>query len=136
MPETSEKLAKIRKFLAAKKLDGVVFNTRANVAWLSGGADAHVVAQSERAFGTLVVTAKSALLVANRIESDRLAHEEPFSGFTAKIFPWTQSLPEALEKILTGKSYVSDDPEGTGLKAIDGKVLYELRASLRNLIGL
>lgn len=130
MPETTEKLSRIRKYLAAKKLDAVVFNTRANVAWLSGGADSHVVSQSERAFGSLVVTPKSALLVANRIEIERLAHEEPLSSFTAKPFPWTQSLPEALGKLVSGSHVVSDDSEATGFKAIDGNALYEMRASL------
>ena len=130
MPETNEKLARIRKYLTAKKLDGIVFNSRAHVAWLSGGADSHVVSQSERAFGSLVVTAKTALLVANRIEMDRLSHEEPLTAFTPKIFPWTQSLPDALGKLLTGKHFVTDDAEATGLKAIDANALYELRASL------
>lgn len=130
MTETNEKLSRVRKFLAAKKLDAVVFNTRANVAWLSGGADSHIVSQSERAFGTLVVTPKSAYLVATRIEMDRLVHEEPLAAFAPKPYPWIQSLPEALGKVITGSHVVSDDPEATGYKAIDATALYEMRASL------
>jgi Xaa-Pro aminopeptidase len=39
MSETAEKLTRLRKYLTAKKLDGIILSTRANFAWLSGGGD-------------------------------------------------------------------------------------------------
>jgi Xaa-Pro aminopeptidase len=130
MSETVEKLARVRKYLKDHKLEGVVFHSRANFAWLSGGGDAHIVSQSERGFGALLVTAKSAVLVANRIEIDRLFNEEPLSGFTQKTFPWTQSMADALVKITGGKKFASDDPDATGLPALPGDFPYECRAQL------
>jgi Xaa-Pro aminopeptidase len=129
MTETVEKLSRIRKYLKAQKLDGIVLNTRANFAWLSGGGDNHVVSQSEHGVGALVVTPKQAFLVANRIEVDRLHNEEPLTSFTPKSFPWTQSLSSALAKLLTGKKNVSDDA-ATGLPALPSDFVYEVRASL------
>src|SRR4051812_44207174 len=54
MPETVEKLARIRTYIKAQGLDGIVVASRANFAWLSGGGDSHVVSQSEIGFGALV----------------------------------------------------------------------------------
>jgi Xaa-Pro dipeptidase len=130
MTETVEKLARVRKYLKEKKLDGIALSSRANFAWLTGGGDNHVVAQTERGFGTLVVTGRQAFLVASRIEIDRLHHEEPLSGFQPKSFPWAQSLASALPKMLTGKKFVSDDPEATGLPRLPDDFAYQLRASL------
>ena len=114
MTETAEKLSRVRKYLKTKKLDGLILSTRANVAWLSGGCDNHVVSQSEQGVGALVVTAKQALLVASRIEIDRLHGEEPLAAFAAKSYPWIQPLGDALTKLLSGKKYISDDHEATG----------------------
>lgn len=130
MPEATEKLARVRSYLKQRKLDGVVFNTRANFAWLSGGGDNHVVAQSESGFGALVVTPKQALVVANRIEIDRLTSEESLSEFTPKSFPWIQPLREALPKLVSGKAVVSDDPAATGLPGLPDDFNHQVRASL------
>lgn len=128
MPETIEKLARVRAYLKQHKLDGVVFNTRANFAWLSGGGDNHVVSQGDIGVGALVVTPKQALVVANRIEIDRLTSEEPLSEFTPKSFPWIQPISEALPKLVTGK-VVSDDPS-TGLPGLPGDFNQDVRATL------
>jgi Xaa-Pro dipeptidase len=130
MSETAEKLTRIRTYLTAKKLDGIVLTSRANFAWLSGGGDNHVVSQSEKGVGALVVTAKQALVVANKIEIERLAHEEPLSGFTAKSYPWIEPLSEALPKILTGKKFAADDAAGTGFPELPGDFVTSVRASL------
>jgi Xaa-Pro dipeptidase len=130
MTETVEKLSRVRKYLKAKKLDGIIFNSRANFAWLSGGGDNHIVSQAERGVGALVVTAKQALLVANRIEVDRLHNEEPLTGFTPKTFPWIQPISSALDKLLVGKKYVTDDPEAIGRPALPADFLCDVRAAL------
>jgi Xaa-Pro dipeptidase len=130
MSETAEKLTRIRKYLSARKLDGIVLTSRANFAWLSGGGDNHVVSQSEGGVGALVVTPKQTLVVANRIEIDRLSQEEPLSGFTAKSFPWTEPLAAALPKLLTGKKYESDSAAATGLPELPADFVWDVRASL------
>lgn len=129
MPETTEKLARVRTYLKDHKLDAVVFNTRNNFAWLSGGGDNHVASQVESGVGALVVTPKQALVVANRIEIDRLTSEEPLSEFTPKSFPWIQPIREALPKLVSGK-VVSDDPVATGLPGLPGDFNQDVRAAL------
>ncbi len=129
MSESVEKLARVRKYIKAQGLDGLVLATRANFAWLSGGGDNHVVSQADVGVGALVVTAKQAFLVANKIEIDRLATEEPLSAFTPKPFPWIQPLGEALEKVLPSKKFACDIPMA-GLKPLDGDFVYECRAQL------
>jgi Xaa-Pro aminopeptidase len=133
MSETAEKLKKLRQYLTVKKLDGIVLCTRANFAWLSGGGDNHVVSQSEHGAGALVVTPKEALLVANRIEIDRLHDEERLVGFTPKSFPWIESMADALAKVAPGKKIVSDDVGVTGFNPLPADFVSELRVSLSEL---
>lgn len=130
MSETAEKLTRIRTYLTAKKLDGIILTSRANFAWLSGGGDNHVVSQSEKGVGALVVTPKQTLVVSNRIEIDRLANEEPLRGFTPKFFPWVQPLSEALPKVLTGKKFLADDAAASGYPELGSDFVPSVRASL------
>jgi Xaa-Pro aminopeptidase len=129
MTETVEKLSRIRKYLKAHNLDGAVFMTRANFAWLSGGGDSHVASQLENGVGALVVTAKLAWVVANKIEIDRLHTEEQLAAFTPKSFPWIQPFAEGLEKLLPEGAFVCDIPLGK-LKPLPADFLYECRAQL------
>jgi Xaa-Pro aminopeptidase len=129
MSETVEKLARVRKYLKTHDIDGVVILSRANFAWLTGGGDSHVVSQDGTGFGALVVTQKLQWLVANKIEMDRIANEEPTMAFTQKVFPWTQPMPEALEKMLPEGKYACDLPLGK-LKPLPGDFVYECRAQL------
>ncbi len=129
MTETVDKLARLRKYLKARELDGAVFATRANFAWLSGGGDNHVVSQTEDGFGALVVTQKSAYVVANKIEIDRLHTEESLAAFTPKPYPWTQAMPDAVTKLLGEGKYVTDTPMD-GIPALGLDFLSECRAPL------
>jgi len=129
--ETTDKLARLRKALKAQHLDGAVFSTRANFAWLTSGGTNHVVAQCEGGVGALVVTAKTAWVVANRIEIERLQQEEPgLADFTAKTHPWTTPMAEVLHDLLPKGAWGSDDPTATGVKALPTSFVYDLRAAL------
>ncbi len=130
MSETVEKLARVRAYIKQHKLDGVVFSTRGNFAWLSGGGDNHIVSQSESGFGALAVTAKQAFVIANRIEIDRITSEEPVSAFTPKSFPWIEPMRSALPKLLTGKKFASDEPQVTGFEPLPGDFIQDVRATL------
>jgi len=129
MTETATKLARVRAWLKQHKLDGVVFASRANFAWLSGGGDSHIVSQTELGFGALVVTARQALVVANEIEIGRLTAEEPLTAFTAKSFPWIQPMSQALAKLLPKGKYVGDDPS-LGLPGLPSDFVDSLRGVL------
>ncbi len=134
MSETADKLVLLRKYLKKHELDGIVLGTRANFAWLSGGGDCHIVSQSENGFGMLVVTAKTAQVLATNIEIGRLTKEEPLAGFTAKSFPWIEPVADHLAKLAGDKaklkSWVSDVPAATGLKPLPDDFVYECRAQL------
>jgi Xaa-Pro dipeptidase len=127
--ESAEKISRVRAYLKQHKLDGVVFATRANFAWLSGGGDNHVVSQTEGGVGALVVTAKQAWVIANRIEIDRLKSEEPLTAFTTKTFPWIESMKSALADVLPKGKYASDDAS-TGLAGLPGDFVNDVRAQL------
>ncbi|HYE05000.1 MAG TPA: M24 family metallopeptidase [Planctomycetota bacterium] len=131
MTESAEKLIRVRAYLKEHKLEGVVFNTRANTAWLTGGGDFHIVSQDGGAFGALVVTAKNAFLVANRIEIDRIANEEPCAGFTPKSFPWIEPMGEALPKLVgIKKDKLASDDAGLGFAPLPGDFIQGVRAPL------
>src|SRR4051812_28366914 len=131
MPETADKLVRVRAYLKEHKLDGVVFNTRANTAWLTGGGDFHIISQDGGAFGALVVTPKQAYLVANRIEIDRIATEEPCAGFTPKPFPWIEPIAEALPKLVgIKKERLASDDASLGYAPLPGDFNQSVRAPL------
>lgn len=132
MTETADKIARLRAALRTHKLDAAVLATRTNFAWLSGGGDAHVVSQIEGAFGALVVTPRSAYVLATNVEVGRLTSEEPLAAFQPRSFPWHQDLPSAVAKLAGGKTkgWVSDAPEATGLKPLPDGFAYGLRAQL------
>ncbi len=134
MTETAIKLARVRAYLKQHKLAGIVLGSRANWAWLSGGGDAHIVSQTDEAFGALAVTARGAYLLANNIEMVRFVKEEPIAAFTPKVFPWITPLSEAVVKLAGGKAecktWASDMPAMTGLKALPGDFSQTCRAQL------
>ena len=132
MPETAEKLARVRAYLKQHKLEGIVLGTRANWAWLTGGGDGHIVSQTDDAFGALAVTARSAYLLANNIEIVRFVKEEPVAAFTPKEFPWTTPMSEAVAKLAGAKAsaWASDTPGMTGLAALPGDFAADCRAEL------
>ena len=128
--ETAEKLTRLRAAMMVHRLGVVVLGTRANVAWLSGGGDNHVVSQSEHGFGFLVVTLRTALLCATRIELQRLVDEQPLSGFTPRGFPWAQPVHAALAPLLRGRRCASDEPDATGLKPLPRGFMTALRSRM------
>ena len=129
MPDRKEKLNRVRQYLKIHRLDAVVFQTRANFAWLTTGGDNHVVSQSEMGFAALVVTARSLYLLTTNIEAERFKNEEPVGDFTIKSYPWTGSLDEALLKLL-GKKKAATDAPVAGLPPLPGDFNDSVRAQL------
>lgn len=129
MPEVKAKIARLREYLKAEELDGIVIQTRDNFAWVTGGGDNHVVSQSETGVAALYITARQAVLIANTIEEPRLTAEEPVAAFTVKSHPWTTPMAEAVAKQVGKKKVVCDVPCGLGLDPLPAS-FYELRAAL------
>jgi len=128
--ERKQKVQLVRKYLQNHGLDAVVLATRSNFAWLTAGGDNHVVSQDELGVGALLVRTQRNLLLADRIEADRLANEEPVQGFDVRGHPWTTPLSVIVARNLKGKKAASDTPAATGLPPLPGDFADEVRASL------
>ena len=91
--EITQKLERVRRFMASNHYDAVLFATDQNFAWLGCGAADLVDHSNEmgRAFANLIVTEDAHYLVASNIETPRLLAEEVDGlGFEAVEYPWTQ----------------------------------------------
>src|SRR5919204_4525004 len=80
--EVETKLSRVRGYLEARDLGGVLISRQDNFAWLTGGRDNHVVAASDIGVAHLLVTPDGAFALADRIETPRLRDEEIGDG------PW------------------------------------------------
>jgi len=94
LQEVEAKLEKVRAFLQERGLDAVVLTSRSNFAWLTAGADNHVVMCSETGAAPLVVTAQGQHLLTNNIEAPRFEDEE-LGGlpFEIHFMQWNEEEP-------------------------------------------
>jgi len=131
MTELETKLSRVREFLGSNHIDAIVYNTLANVAWITCGGDAHVTLSGDNANCHVVVTRKGRYVLANNIERPRLVDEELGRlGFEIVEYPWWEDRAGelALRKIV-GRSKVVSDNGAYGTMSAAGK-LAELRYSL------
>ncbi len=121
--ELSEKLRRLRVFLKARRLGGVLLSTRANFSWLTGGRSNHVRSDSEKGVASLWVTPKGAELWCNSIEEKRF-HEEETRGlpFIYRAYPWYEGLKPKFKK-------AASDDGAYGLPSL-GEEVTQLRWSL------
>lgn len=129
--ETTEKLQRVRAYLAAQGLDAMALTLQSNFAWLTGGGENRVYSAQEAGAATLLVTQNGQYLLANEIEAPRLADEEIGGlGFEVVSFPWHDDggLRAAMERIVGAGQVAADTPlPGTRLHAAD---IARLRYSL------
>ncbi len=96
--EIELKTERLREMLAAQSLGGVLLNTQANFAWLTGGGSNAVNRSVENGVGTLLVRRDGMrFLLANNIEIDRLMAEQIPGGSCEPLsFDWRaeKSSPE------------------------------------------
>lgn len=109
--EAEEKVARVRKLLAARKLDGLVIATERNFNWVTaGGADNVVWAQRESPV-KLLITPDRLHLIADNIEGPRVMTEEVQNlGYDWKKYPWHGKEADALEPLIKGKRIAFDLP--------------------------
>jgi Xaa-Pro dipeptidase len=81
--EFNTKLERIRGYLKAHALGGVVLNSQNLFAWATGGGENYVVLGHDFGVGYLLVTPESVTMLANNIEIHRFAAEE-FHGIDAR----------------------------------------------------
>ncbi len=90
-----ERLAAIRQLVAERGARGALLSRRANVAWATLGAEAHVVLSSEQAVAALLVTDGGAAVLTAVNEAPRIEDEE-LHGLDLEVvaLPWHE--PEAV----------------------------------------
>jgi len=83
------KVARLNALCRRKKIDTVLLRKRANIAWLTDGADMHVDLGSATGVGAVLWFAESIgrrpVLLTDNIERDRLIEEERFDSETWEI---------------------------------------------------
>jgi Xaa-Pro aminopeptidase len=129
--EVSEKLGRVRSWLAAAGLQAVVLGSQANFAWITAGGHSYVATSAETGVGSVVITADLAAVVCPNIETSRLVEEElPPGCFEVAEYPWDQ--PERRNRIIDemagGGQVVADLPDPKRQPA--GPELTELRRVL------
>ncbi len=84
----NEKDRRLADFCARRNLDGVWLRRRANVAWLTEGADVHVLDSSELGVASILWTPAKKQVLTDSIEAPRMRAEEFGSEWELVERPW------------------------------------------------
>jgi Xaa-Pro aminopeptidase len=76
MAELTEKRRRLAGFLAENKLDGLLFSTRANFAWATGGRVNRILNASPVGVAAVLMTPEKTVCLTNTIEGPRFRDEE------------------------------------------------------------
>ena len=108
MHEIDEKVDRLARLAASRRLGGILLNTQPNFAWLSGGRSNQVDSSRENGSGCLLVSARGErFVVANNIEMPRLQEEVLAGlGFSPREYVWIQEQAESSTPIATAKAAV------------------------------
>jgi Xaa-Pro dipeptidase len=126
--EIKEKERRVRDFLKAKNLKGLILKRQANFSWMTCGGLNLVGITTEFGATTLLITENSKFLISNVIEAPRMIHEEGLEkqGFIVKTFPWHEE-----QEISIVKEIVGEGPLGSDAPFPNAMVLTEEVAKLR-----
>lgn len=129
--EVDAKVARVRGYLAAKGLAGVLISRQDNFAWLTGGKDNHVVAGAEAGVASLLVSQDGCVALTNRIEGDRIRDEEiGDQGWDFTVVDWYRggAMAAAVHEVV-GDAPIAADTAFPGARPLD-RAFDDLRASL------
>jgi len=116
------KLQRVRAWLDARPVDGVVLGSQTGFAWITAGGDNHVALGEAAGVASVLVTATGAWLLSDNIEQPRMLVEE-VSGLPFEPVAWQWAGPEgvaeAVARICPGGVVVSDTA-AQGLPPADG----------------
>jgi Xaa-Pro dipeptidase len=109
--EANEKVERVRKALAAQKLEGLLIATERNLNWLTAGGKNNVVWAQRETPVKLLVTPARLFLIADNIEGPRMMTEELSGlGYEWIRYDWYGSEAKALEPLVRGKRIAFDHP--------------------------
>lgn len=105
----TEAVTKIRAFLNAQNLDGVLLRTRSNFAWATGGGDNHIVNTTEQGVADLLILSDRMYCITTRMEAARIRDEE-LAGFGCEFVTpeWYEGTDEAILQLCAGKAVGAD----------------------------
>jgi len=110
--EIDIKRERVRRFLTAYGLDGVLMTRQSTFSWYTGGGNGFVALASVEAAGSILAMQDRDVLITDNIEASRLEAEE-VGGFDMEVasFPWHR--PEGRAKVLEklGANNVATDVE-------------------------
>jgi Xaa-Pro aminopeptidase len=129
--EIIEKERRVREFMTAQGIDGVLLSRRDNFSWFTGGRQNYVVMGTDAGFASVLVTRDAKYVLTTNIEAPRIAEEEVADQGFARIVGVDWYAAGAREKALAelcGGKVASDDgaPGSVPLPP----AFAELRASL------
>lgn len=108
---TERKRDKVRAWLRASGLDGVIISRRDNFAWVTSGGDNRVINCTEVGVGHLVITPDRHYLVAYYMDCDRLMEEQvPGQGYEPVTMFWHEGDERLRAKELVGGRVGADTP--------------------------
>ncbi|MFN8527528.1 MAG: M24 family metallopeptidase [Anaerolineae bacterium] len=92
LQEIDLKHALVREILDKYQADGLWFQTTRNIAWVTAGAEAGIMADSETGSYSVLFTRDKRMVFTQNIEFPRLRDEEKFEsfGFEMHVFDWTR----------------------------------------------
>jgi antitoxin VapB len=107
--EAAEKVRRVRRMLADRRLDGLLVATERNLNWLTAGGKDNVVWVQRETPVKLLVTADRLYLVADNIEGPRMMSEELQGlGYEWVRFNWYQAEKDVLGPLVRGKKLAFD----------------------------
>lgn len=101
-------LEAIRKWLKKCKYKGIIINRRDNYAWLTGGAQNHVLSSTEYGIAYYVITDENVIVIADSSDIARIAEEQNPLNATPIEIPWYESMETHISKMILNGNWVSD----------------------------
>ncbi len=109
MNEFYTKLDKVKAFLSAKGLDGIILSRRESFSWLTCGAHDFVAKFSETGVVDLLVTKDKVYLIASEIERYRITEEEiKIPDFQLVSFDWCRNKNDVVKELIQDRKVASD----------------------------
>jgi Xaa-Pro aminopeptidase len=109
--EIKEKERRVREFLKAKNLKGLILKRQANFSWMTCGGLNLVGITTEFGATTLLITENSKFVISNNIEAPRMIEEEDLEkqGFVINTFPWFEDQEVSIVKEVLGEAPLGSD---------------------------
>ncbi len=140
--EIAEKTERVTRWLAGRRLDGVLLRTHANFSWITGGRSNGIDLSQDLGVATVLVTAEGRrAVIADTIEIRRFVEEELAGQEAVPLeLPWSEGaadpgrvVAKARELLGTGASLAADWPAGGGglpdLRGEISRLRYRLTAA-------